>query len=85
MHACASPQAATAPRTAGMVLSYQGAIVESLYAATRQISLDAQGHLGASMSQHGAQDLAKQGYRYNQILGHYYQGASLARLKAGAS
>ena len=36
------------------------------------------------MSQHGAQDLAQQGYRYNQILGHYYQGASLARLKAGA-
>ena len=74
-----------AASTAGMILSYQGAIVESLYAANRQISLEAHGHLGASMSQHGAQDLAKQGYRYNQILGHYYQGASLARLKAGAS
>lgn len=74
-----------ASSTAGMILSYQGAIVESLYAANRQISLEAHGHLGASMSQHGAQDLAKQGYRYNQILGHYYQGASLARLKAGAS
>ena len=70
--------------TAGLILSYQGGIVESLYAANRQISLEAHGHLGASMSQHGAQDLAKQGYRYNQILGHYYQGASLARLKAGA-
>jgi SpoIID/LytB domain protein len=35
------------------------------------------------MSQHGAQDLASQGYTYNQILGHYYQGASLARLQAG--
>jgi hypothetical protein len=74
-----------AASTAGMILSYQGAIVESLYAANRQISLEAHGHLGASMSQHGAQDLAKQGYSYNQILGHYYQGASLARLKAGAS
>ena len=74
-----------AASTSGMILSYQGAIVESLYAANRQISLEAHGHLGASMSQHGAQDLAKQGYRYNQILGHYYQGASLARLKAGAS
>jgi len=74
-----------AASTAGMILSYQGAIVESLYAANRQISLEAHGHLGASMSQHGAQDLATQGYRYNQILGHYYQGASLARLKAGAS
>ncbi|MFQ6537184.1 MULTISPECIES: SpoIID/LytB domain-containing protein [Aphanothece] len=70
--------------TAGLILSYQGAIVESLYAANRQISLEAHGHLGASMSQHGAQDLAQQGFRYNQILGHYYQGASLARLKAGA-
>jgi hypothetical protein len=71
--------------TAGLILSYQGAIVESLYAATREISLEAHGHLGASMSQHGAQDLAVQGRRYNEILGHYYQGASLARLRSGAS
>jgi hypothetical protein len=70
--------------TAGLILSYQGAIVESLYAATTQITVEAHGHLGASMSQHGAQELAQQGYRYNQILGHYYRGASLARLQAGA-
>jgi stage II sporulation protein D len=70
--------------TAGLILSYQGGIVESLYAANRQITLEAHGHLGASMSQHGAQDLARQGFRYNEILGRYYQGASLARLKAGA-
>ena len=74
-----------AASTAGLILSYQGGIVESLYAANRQISLEAHGHLGASMSQHGAQDLASQGLRYNEILGRYYQGASLARLKAGAS
>jgi stage II sporulation protein D len=73
-----------ASSTAGLILSYQGAIVESLYAANRQISLEAHGHLGASMSQHGAQDMAQQGYRYNQILGRYYPGASLARLRAGA-
>ncbi|MEX1315551.1 MAG: SpoIID/LytB domain-containing protein, partial [Synechococcaceae cyanobacterium] len=72
-----------ADSTAGLILSYQGAIVESLYAATYQITREAHGHLGASMSQHGAQDLARQGYTYNQILGHYYQGASLARLQAG--
>jgi peptidoglycan hydrolase-like amidase len=72
-----------ADSTAGLILSYQGAIVESLYAATYQITQEAHGHLGASMSQHGAQDLARQGYAYNQILGHYYQGASLARLQAG--
>lgn len=71
--------------TAGLILSYQGAIVESLYAANRQISLEAHGHLGASMSQHGAQAMAQQGFRYTQILGRYYPGASLARLRAGAS
>ncbi len=76
-------QAATS--TAGMILSYQGGIVESLYAANRQISLEAHGHLGASMSQHGARELAEQGFPYNAILGRYYQGASLARLRSGAS
>lgn len=73
-----------ATSTAGMILSYQGGIVESLYAATSQISQEAHGHLGASMSQHGAQELAEQGLRFNEILGRYYQGASLARLQAGA-
>lgn len=70
--------------TAGVILSYQGGIVESLYAATSRISQEAHGHLGASMSQHGAQELAQQGLRYNEILGRFYQGASLARLQAGA-
>lgn len=71
--------------TSGVILSYQGGIVESLYAATTRITQEAHGHLGASMSQHGAQDLAEQGLRYNEILGRYYRGASLARLQAGAS
>nr|WP_216903121.1 SpoIID/LytB domain-containing protein [Synechococcus sp. CCY 9618] len=71
--------------TSGVILSYQGGIVESLYAATSRITQEAHGHLGASMSQHGAQELAQQGLRYNEILGRYYQGASLARLQAGAS
>jgi len=70
--------------TAGVILSYQGGIVESLYAATQQIVDEAHGHLGASMSQTGAQELARQGLRYNDILAHYYQGASLARLQLGA-
>jgi hypothetical protein len=69
--------------TAGVILSYQGGIVESLYAATQQIVDEAHGHLGASMSQTGAQDLAQQGLRFNEILGRYYRGASLARLQAG--
>ncbi|WP_255089023.1 MULTISPECIES: SpoIID/LytB domain-containing protein [unclassified Synechococcus] len=71
-------------RTSGLILSYQGGIVESLYAANSQITLEAHGHLGASMSQEGAQQLALSGLRYNQILGRYYQGASLARLQIGA-
>jgi hypothetical protein len=74
-----------AGRTAGLILSYQGGIVESLYASTQQISLEAHGHLGASMSQHGARTLAEAGHRYNAILGRYYPGASLARLRSGAS
>ncbi|NDD43868.1 MAG: SpoIID/LytB domain-containing protein [Synechococcaceae bacterium WB9_4xB_025] len=68
--------------TRGMVLSYRGGLVESLYAATSEISAEAHGHLGASMSQHGAQELAQQGLAFNEILGRFYQGASIARLKA---
>lgn len=79
----AATRAATAS-TAGIILSYQGGIVESLYAATQQIVDEAHAHLGASMSQTGAQQLASQGLRYNEILGRYYRGASLARLQAGA-
>jgi peptidoglycan hydrolase-like amidase len=70
--------------TAGVILSYQGGIVESLYAATQGIVDEAHAHLGASMSQTGAQDLAQQGLRFNQILSRYYRGATLARLQAGA-
>lgn len=68
--------------TQGIVLSYRGGIVESLYAATGAISQEAHGHLGASMSQHGAQALAKQGLRFDQILSRYYRGAQLARLQS---
>ncbi len=71
--------------TAGVILSYQGGIVESLYAATQQIVDEAHGNLGASMSQTGAQKLAQQGLRFSDILAHYYQGASLARLQLGAN
>ena len=67
--------------TRGIILTYEGGIVESLYAANRSISIEAHGHLGASMSQSGAQDLALQGLPFNAILGRYYQGASLARLR----
>ena len=67
--------------TRGIILSYGGGIVESLYASNAQVSAEAHGHLGASMSQTGAQHLAQQGLPFNAILGRYYAGASLARLK----
>ena len=67
--------------TRGLILSYDGGIVESLYASNAHVSAEAHGHLGASMSQTGAQQLAKEGHPFNAILGQYYAGASLARLK----
>ena len=70
-----------AETTRGIVLSFKGGLVESLYAATQEISDEAHGHLGASMSQHGAQRLANRGLLFNEILGRYYSGASLARIR----
>lgn len=64
--------------TAGEFISYQGGIVESLYAASDQIVQEAHG--GQGMSQHGAKDYAVQGFNYEQILGVYYPGTSLSRL-----
>lgn len=84
LNTVSSPTVQATSSTAGVILSYQGGIVESLYAATQQIVDEAHGHLGASMSQTGAQELALQGLRFNEILAHYYQGASLAQLQVGA-
>ncbi len=64
--------------TAGQVLSYQGGVVESLYASTDAIVSSV--HKGRGMSQLGAYDLAKQGYNYQQILNRYYPGVILARV-----
>ena len=54
--------------------------MKGLYATNAQVSAEAHGRLGASMSQTGAQRLARQGLPFNAILGKYYAGASLARL-----
>ena len=67
--------------TEGEVLQFRGGLVESLYAASAEISAEAHGHLGASMSQAGAQSLAEQGKNYVQILNRYYNGAGLARIR----
>ena len=71
--------------TQGLVLSFQGGLVESLYASTSEIAAEAHSHLGASMSQHGAQNLAMKGLKFNEILSRYYEGASLARLKTNGN
>jgi stage II sporulation protein D len=64
--------------TAGEFISYQGGIVESLYAASDQIVQEAHG--GQGMSQTGAKNYAAQGYTYGQILSTYYPGTGLSRL-----
>lgn len=65
--------------TGGEFVSYRGGVVESLYAATDDIVMDAfQGH---GMSQIGALGLAEQGYSYRQILANYYAGTGVARIE----
>ncbi len=66
--------------TTGEVLSSQGGVVESLYAATQAIVDKA--HKGAGMSQNGAYAYANQGYDYRQILGAYYPGVVIALLES---
>lgn len=67
-----------AQETHGVFLSYKGGVVESMYAASDDIVTNVFG--GRGMSQNGALSLAKQGYNYQQILGNYYPGTSLAWL-----
>ncbi len=66
--------------TSGQILSYEGGVVESLYAATQAIVDKA--HKGVGMSQTGAYAYAAQGYDYRQILGGYYPGVAIARLES---
>ncbi|HEY9623618.1 MAG TPA: SpoIID/LytB domain-containing protein [Crinalium sp.] len=65
--------------TAGEFVSHRGDIVESLYAASDDIVMEAfQGH---GMSQLGALDLANQGYTYKQILKNYYPDTGVGRIE----
>ncbi|PSB26096.1 sporulation protein SpoIID [Chlorogloea sp. CCALA 695] len=66
--------------TTGEILSYEGGVVESLYAATQAIVDKV--HKGAGMSQNGAYAYANQGYDYRQILGVYYPGVDISRLES---
>jgi hypothetical protein len=64
--------------TRGLLLSYEGGVVESLYASSDQLVQEAHGGFG--MSQEGASQLAQQSFSYQQILGHFYPGTGLAVL-----
>jgi stage II sporulation protein D len=64
--------------TRGILLSYQGGVVESLYASSDQLVQEAHGGFG--MSQEGASQLAQKSFNYQQILGHFYPGTGLAVL-----
>ncbi|MGB3208527.1 MAG: SpoIID/LytB domain-containing protein [Crinalium sp.] len=69
--------------TRGQILTAQGSLVDAWYADTQETSDRA--HDGKGMSQHGAKDLAKQGYDYTQILGTYYPGSSLTPIQISAT
>lgn len=64
--------------TTGEFVSYQGGIVESLYAASDDIVMEA--FQGRGMSQLGALNLAEQGYKYDQILANYYPGTAIGKI-----
>lgn len=66
--------------TAGEFVSYQGGVVESLYAASDDIVAEA--FQGRGMSQLGALKFAEQGYSYQQILAGYYPGTGLGKFIA---
>lgn len=78
---------AAVTQTAGEVLVRNGTngaakpsqVLMAQYASTEEISRIA--HNGVGMSQTGAERLATAGHSYLEILGAYYQGASLARLQ----
>jgi stage II sporulation protein D len=65
--------------TGGEFVSYRGGVVESLYAATDDIVIEA--FQGKGMSQIGALGLAEKGYGYRSILGNYYAGTGIGRIQ----
>jgi len=68
--------------TRGQILTAQGSLVDAWYADTQETSDRA--HDGKGMSQHGAKDLARQGYDYTHILGTYYPGSTLTPIQISA-
>ncbi|MGB7415041.1 MAG: SpoIID/LytB domain-containing protein, partial [Thermosynechococcaceae cyanobacterium] len=66
--------------TQGLLVSYQGGVVETLYASTEHLVSTV--HKGYGMSQNSARDLAYNQLNYQQILNHFYPGTTLAWLQA---
>jgi hypothetical protein len=71
--------------TRGTVLVKNGRFFLSQYASTDAISQSAHGGIGKSMSQTGAQTLAKQGATTLQILGYYYPGSAIGILQSSGA
>ncbi len=69
---------AAVDETSGEYVSHKGGIVESLYAASDDIVMEA--FQGKGMSQLGAKALASQGYKYEQILGSYYPSTAVGKI-----
>jgi stage II sporulation protein D len=70
---------AAVDETRGLLLTYKGNIVETLYASSD--SLVQEVHQGFGMSQEGAVGLAEQRFNYQQILNYFYPGTRLAWLQ----
>jgi peptidoglycan hydrolase-like amidase len=71
--------------TRGTVLVKDGRIFLSQYASTDAISQSAHGGIGKSMSQTGAQTLAKQGATTFQILEYYYPSSVVGMLQTSGA
>jgi stage II sporulation protein D len=69
---------AAVDETSGEFVSYKGGIVESLYAASDAIVMEA--FQGKGMSQLGAKALANAGYKYEQILSNYYPTTAVGKI-----
>jgi stage II sporulation protein D len=69
---------AAVDETSGEYVSHKGGIVESLYAASDDIVMEA--FQGKGMSQLGAKALASQGYKYDQILSNYYPTTAVGKI-----
>jgi len=67
--------------TKGLIVMKGERVFLAQYAATDEISSEAHGGIGKSMSQTGAQKLAMNySYRNGEILNHYYPGTHLGQL-----